>query len=70
MITLKKVYINRCDRKKRCKSEVLLSFDSFDSWSIGNFEGLAKVGKNRFVMVSDDSNKILLSTLVIYFKVE
>ncbi|NEW61581.1 esterase-like activity of phytase family protein, partial [Sulfurovum sp. bin170] len=70
MITLKKVYIDNCDKKNRCKSEVLLSFDSFDSWAMGNFEGLAKVGKNRFVMVSDNQNRSFLPTLLIYFEVK
>lgn len=70
MITLKKVYIDKCDRKNRCKSEVLASFDSFESLAISNFEGLAKVGKNRFVMISDNQNKSFLQTLLIYFKVE
>ena len=70
MITLKKVYINNCNKKKECKSEVLLSFDSFDSLSMGNFEGLAKVGKKRFVMVSDNNNKSFLPTVLIYFEVK
>jgi hypothetical protein len=70
MITLKKVYIDSCNKKSRCKSEVLISFDSFDGWGMENFEGLAKVGKNRFVMVSDNSNKSFLPTTLIYFEVK
>jgi hypothetical protein len=70
MITLKKVYIDSCSRKNRCKSEVLISFDSFKGWGMENFEGLAKVGKNRFIMVSDNNNKDFLPTTLIYFKVK
>jgi hypothetical protein len=70
MITLKKVYINKCNRKNQCQSEVLTSFDSFESWDMANFEGLAKVGKNRFIMVSDNQNKSFLPTILIYFEVK
>ena len=70
MITLKKVYIDNCDKKSRCKSEVLISFDSFDGWGMENFEGLAKVGKNRFLMVSDNNDKDILPTTLIYFEVK
>ena len=69
IVTLKKVFINKCDKKMNCKSEVLATFNSFDGWGINNFEGLAKVGKNRFVMVSDNNNKPYLDTVLIYFKV-
>jgi hypothetical protein len=70
MITLKKVYIDNCDKKNRCKTEVLLSFDSFNGWGMENFEGLAKVGKNRFLMVSDNNDKNILPTTLIYFEVK
>ena len=70
MITLKKVYIDRCNKRNRCKSEVLISFNSFDGWGMENFEGLAKVGKNRYVMVSDNSNKDFLPTTLVYFEVK
>ncbi|MCK4441699.1 MAG: esterase-like activity of phytase family protein, partial [Sulfurovaceae bacterium] len=68
-ITLKKVYLNKCNKNRECKSEVLASFSSSDGWGYNNFEGLAKVGKNRFVMVSDTNGHILLSTTITYFKV-
>ncbi|SFV54297.1 Bll0177 protein [hydrothermal vent metagenome] len=70
MITLKKVYIDKCNKKNQCKTEVLLSFDSFNSWDMSNFEGLAKVGKNRFLIVSDNQDKAFLPTTLIYFKVK
>jgi hypothetical protein len=70
MITLKKVYINKCDKRRRCKSEVLISFDSFKGWGMENFEGLARVGKNRFLMVSDNNNEDFLPTTLVYFKVK
>ncbi len=68
-ITLKKVYIDSCDKYHNCKSEVLALFSSSEGWGYNNFEGLAKVGKNRFVMISDNNGHSFLSTVLIYFKV-
>ena len=68
-ITLKKVYLNRCNKKRECKSEVLATFSSDDGWGYNNFEGLAKVGKNRFVMVSDNNGRSFVPTVFTYFKV-
>jgi len=70
VITLKKVYLNQCKNKeKMCKSELLIKMNSHQGWSIDNFEGLAKVGKHRYVMVSDDNGNFFQQTLLIYFEV-
>lgn len=67
VITLKKVYIEGC--KKRCKSRVLAKFNTHDGWDIDNFEGLTKVGKNRYLMVSDNGDHFYQKTLIVYFEV-
>lgn len=68
-ITLKKLYLNKCNKKHVCKSEVLTTYTGQTGINISNYEGLAKVGKNRYVMVSDNNNKAILGTKLIYFKV-
>jgi hypothetical protein len=68
-ITLKKLYLNKCDKKHFCKTEVLTTYTGQTGINISNYEGLAKVGKNRYLMVSDNNNKAILSTKLIYFKV-
>ncbi len=68
-ITLKKVYLDRCDRYRNCKSEVLEVFNSDNGGGYNNFEGLARVGKDRYVMVSDNNGHFFISTMLIYFKV-
>ena len=68
VVTLKKVYLNAC-KKKMCRTEVLLKMDSHKSWGVDNFEGLARVGKNRYVMISDDNDNFFQKTLLIYFEV-
>lgn len=70
IVTLKKVYLNECKNKKSmCRSELLVKMNSHQGWSIDNFEGLAKVGKHRYVMVSDDNGNFFQQTLLIYFEV-
>ena len=68
-ISLKKVYLNKCNKKRECKSELLASFSSDEGYGYNNFEGLAKVGKNRYVMVSDNNGHDMLPTILTYFKV-
>ena len=68
IITLKKVYIQNC-KTKMCKTEILVKMNNHKGWDIDNFEGLAKVGKNRYVMISDDNNNFFQKTLLIYFEV-
>ena len=70
VITLKKIYLSRCMNKKQmCKSERLLKMNTHQGWNIDNFEGLAKVGKHRYVMVSDDNDNFFQKTLLVYFEV-
>lgn len=70
VITLKKVYLSECKRKKKmCSSEVLLKMNTHQGWNIDNFEGLARVEKDRYVMVSDDNDNFYQKTLLVYFEV-
>ena len=68
VVTLKKVYIRNC-KKKMCKTKVLAKMNSHKGWDVDNFEGLAKVGKYRYVMISDDNDNFFQKTLLIYFEV-
>ncbi|MEA3418740.1 MAG: esterase-like activity of phytase family protein [Campylobacterota bacterium] len=69
VITIKKVWLKGCKKKKKCKTEILARFRNTDGWGIDNFEGLARVGKNRYVIVSDDNDKFFQRTLLVYFEV-
>lgn len=68
VITLKKVYL---ERKKRgfCKTKVVAKFNTFKGWNIDNFEGLTKVAKQKYLMVSDDNGNFFQRTLLVYFEV-
>ncbi len=67
VVTLKKVYLKGC--KKRCKSRVIAKFNTHEGWDIDNFEGLTKVGKDRYLMVSDNGDHFYQKTLLVYFEV-
>ncbi len=68
VVTLKKVYLGKC-KGGYCKTRVLAKINSHEGWDVDNFEGLARVGKNRYVMISDDNDNIFQKTLLIYFEV-
>ena len=65
---LTKVYLDKCD-KEICKSKVMAVLDSKKGWNLDNFEGLTKVSKNRFLLVSDDNGGILQKTLLVLFEI-
>jgi len=66
--TLSEVNLNECI-KSVCKSKVLARLDSSDGWKIDNFEGLTKVGKNRYLIVSDDNGSFFQKTLLVLFEI-
>ena len=68
-IILKKVYLDDCNQEHHCKSEYLASFNSLKGDGFNNFEGLTRVSKNRYLMISDNNGYRLLPTKLIYFEV-
>ena len=69
VVTLKKVYITHC-KKGFCPAKILTKMNSHKGWDVDNFEGLARVGKRRYVMISDDNDNFFQKTLLIYFEVK
>ena len=67
--SLVEVNLQKCNKQDICKERVLAKLDSADGWHIDNFEGLTKVGKNRFLMVSDDNDSIFQKTLLVLFEI-
>ena len=66
--TLCEVNLNNC-KKSVCKSKVLARLDSSDGWSIDNFEGLARISDNRYLMISDDNGSFFQKTLLVLFEI-
>jgi len=68
LITLSLVNLNNCD-SDICRSEVLKVLDSYKDKNVDNFEGLTKIGKNLFLMVSDDNASKFQKTLFVLFEI-
>lgn len=70
VITLKKLYLDKCNKQRLCQTKVLAEFNSREGWGVNNYEGLTRVGDNRYLMVSDDNNEQLLRTVLVYFEIK
>ncbi len=49
---------------------ILAKLDSKKGWKLDNFEGLAKVADNRYLMISDDNDSIFQKTLLVLFELK
>ncbi|WP_373072481.1 esterase-like activity of phytase family protein [Sulfurimonas sp.] len=68
IITISLASLNKCD-SGICESEVLKVLDSYKDKNVDNFEGLAKIDKNLFLMVSDDNASEFQKTLFVLFEI-
>jgi len=68
-INLRRLKLNQCDVNNLCKTEVIASFDGADGWLLDNFEGLAHIKNNRYLMVSDDNENPLQHTILVLFEI-
>ncbi len=68
--SLVEVNLEQCNTESVCQNRVLAILDSARGWHIDNFEGVTKVGKNRFLMVSDDNDSIFQKTLLVLFEIK
>ena len=66
--TLCELNLKKC-KKTICESKTLAQLDSSKGWKIDNFEGLTKVGKNRYLMISDDNGSFFQKTLLVLFEI-
>ncbi len=68
-IWLKKVPIVECEGTL-CPVEILARLNSSDGWTLDNFEGLTRVGKKSYLMISDDNGSFLQKCILVLFEVE
>ena len=67
VITLGELNLKKC-QSSQCKVKIVAKMDSYDGWNVDNFEGLTKIGKNKFLMISDDNDSIFQKTLLVLFE--
>ncbi len=65
VVKLKKIYL----KKGICKTKDLATLKTKDGDSIDNYEGITKVGKNLYLMISDDNDKFFEKSLLTLFEV-
>jgi hypothetical protein len=68
--TLLRLNLKECNSKNVCKTTLLAKLDSALGWKNDNFEGLTKVKKNLYLMVSDDNDSIFQKTLLVLFEIK
>lgn len=68
-IKLRRIKLEECDNKKVCKTETIASFNGADGWLLDNFEGLAHIKDNQYLIVSDNNNSLLQKTIFMLFEV-
>lgn len=65
LVTLQKVDIARCKKKKGCDATLLLRMDASDGWRVHNFEGLTYLYDDLYLMISDDGKADAETILVL-----
>ncbi|MEZ5449283.1 MAG: esterase-like activity of phytase family protein [Thiolinea sp.] len=68
VISLRRVDLEACSQEGACKAQDLGVFSSI--LSVDNYEGLAHIKDNLYLMVSDDGQHDLLRTVLTLFRVE
>ncbi len=52
-----------------CQKELVAKLKINKFFGMENFEGLTRVGKGRYLLISDDNNNILAKTTLVYFEI-
>ncbi len=68
VITIKEVNLSKT-HKGISRMRILAIMSSNNGWNLDNFEGLTKVGKNKFLMISDDNQGVFQKTVLVLFKI-
>lgn len=68
-IKLRRIKLEQCDKKQVCKTETIASFNGADGWLLDNFEGLAHIRGNQYLMVSDNNKSLFQKTIFMLFEV-
>ena len=69
-LTRKRVLTISSLNLKNSKHKILGKFDSEDGWKLDNFEGLTKIDKNKYLMISDDNDSFFQKTLLVLFEIK
>ncbi len=68
-IKLRRIKLEQCDKKQVCKTETIASFNGADGWLLDNFEGIAHIRDNQYLIVSDNNKNLFQKTIFMLFEV-
>lgn len=69
-IRISSINTEKCDKLNFCQQTILGDLSTGDGWQLDNFEGLAALGENHFLMISDDNQSKLQRTVLVLFSVD
>lgn len=68
-IKLRRIKLEECNKNHVCKTETIASFNGADGWLLDNFEGLAHIKDNQYLIVSDNNKSLFQKTIFMLFEV-
>lgn len=68
-IRLSFIDLNKCDEQNFCRQTIVGDFSTANGWQLDNFEGLAALGGNRYLMISDDNQSRFQRTVLTLIKI-
>ncbi len=69
IINLRRLRLDQCDASQKCQTETIATFNGADGWLLDNFEGLAHIRDNEYLMVSDNNQNPLQKTILVHFEI-
>lgn len=69
-IILSRLNLTNCKENRVCLTKVLAQMRSEDGWYLDNFEGLAHIKDDLYLMISDDNESIFQKTLLMLFEIK
>jgi hypothetical protein len=68
-ITLSSINLKNCV-SHICEKNILKTMNNYKDKNVQNYEGLTKIGKNLYLMVSDDNGSMFQKTLFVLFEIK
>ena len=60
--------MDKCNDKRECEIQTVVSLSGSDGWALDNFEGLTHYDKDQYLMISDNNNNPLQNTVLVLFE--
>ena len=68
-VKLSKIYLDKIENGI-CRNEILFEGSTAEGWALDNFEGVAHIEKNLYLLVSDDNGNFFQKTLLVLISLD